>query len=175
MKTIDIHTHLLNPNVSFNRPLDRFVLRFFAKRLGADYQRLREDPFNGYVEAMASAIRHSSSVDKTCLFGVDSRVDSKGQELHRDITVCASTEDVLSVSTRHPAQFIPFMSVNPRRPDALDLIDEYVERGCQGSKFLQNYWGVDLNNPTFIPYYEKLREQNIPVIIHIGPEYTIHS
>lgn len=175
MKTIDIHSHLLSPDVSFNRPLDRFVLHFFAKRLGADPRQLREDPFNSYVESMARAIQNSSQVEKCCLFGVDSRIDNKGEETHKDITVCASTEDVLQVTARYPDQFIPFMSVNPKRADALDLIDEYHERGCLGSKFLQNYWGADLNNPAFIPYYEKLKALKLPVIIHIGPEYTIHS
>ena len=36
MKTIDMHTHLLNPQVKFNRLYDKLTLRFFAKSLGVD-------------------------------------------------------------------------------------------------------------------------------------------
>ncbi len=175
MKTIDIHSHLLNPNVRFNRLYDRLAIRFFAKKLGISPQRLQADPYNSYVEAMTTAVRESRYVEKACLFGVDSRLNEKGEETARDGTVCAHTEDVLAVADRFPDQFIPFFSINPLRPDALDLIDEYVERGCRGAKFLQNYWGLNLSNERFLPYFEKLKALEIPLIIHIGSEYTIES
>lgn len=175
MKTWDIHTHLLNPNVRFQRLFDRITLRFFASKLGVSADELRARPYEAYVSAMARAIKTSRHVEKACIFGVDSRLDEQGREIDRDNTVCAMSEDVLAVAQEHPEQFVPFLSVNPRRPGALDLIDEYVGRGCRGAKFLQNYWGVDLNNEAWIPYYEKLKALEIPLIIHIGSEYSINS
>lgn len=82
---------------------------------------------------------------------------------------------MLSVTERHPDCFIPFLSINPRRQDALEKIDEYVARGCRGAKFLQNYWGVDLNDERFVLYYEKLVAYDLPLIVHVGSEYTIDS
>ena len=152
MKTIDIHTHLLNPQVKFDRLFDKVTLRFFARGLGVEATTLQADPYNEYVKAMAKSIRESEYVEKACIFGVDVRLDDKGRESHRDGTVCAMSEDVLQVAQDHPNQFIPFLSVNPRRADALDQIDEYTERGCRGAKFLQNYWGVNLNDERFSPY-----------------------
>ena len=175
MRTIDIHTHLLNPDVRFDRLFDRFTLRFFARRLGADPAKLAALPYETYVTSMAHAIRESRYVEKACLFGVDARLDERGREVDRDRTVCATSEDVLSVAARFPGEFIPFLSVNPRRANALALLDQLVEMGCCGAKFLQNYWGVDLNDKRLLPYYEKLRERRIPLIIHIGSEYTIRS
>lgn len=175
MKTIDIHTHLMNPGVRFDRLFDKLTVRFFAKGLGVDPQALMSDPYATYVDSMARSVRESAYVERTCLFGVDSRYDERGHECHRDMTVCATTDDVLEVSARHPESFIPFLSVNPRRQDALERIDEYVERGCRGAKFLQNYWGVDLNQERFVPYYEKLVARGLPLIIHVGSEYTIDS
>lgn len=175
MKTIDIHTHLLNPNVRFDRLFDRISVRFFARNLGADPAQLMARPYAAYVESMARAVRESHYVEKACLFGVDARLDERGREIDRDRTVCAMSEDVLAVAAGYPEQFIPFLSINPLRPDALELIDKHCESGCVGAKFLQNYWGVDLNDERFIPYYEKLKEKKIPLIIHIGSEYSIHS
>jgi predicted TIM-barrel fold metal-dependent hydrolase len=175
MQTIDIHTHLLNPEVAFDRAYDRAAVYFFARSLGVNPRSLRQNPYQTYIEAMARAVRESGYVEKTCLFGVDARFDERGREIDRDKTVCAMNEDVLTVAANHPDQFIPFLSVNPRRPDALDLIDEFVERGCRGAKFLQNYWGIDLNSERLIPYYEKLKQHKLPLIIHVGSEYTIHS
>ncbi len=175
MKTVDIHTHLLSPNVRFDRLLDRFTVRFFGDDLGLDRKAIRTEPYAAYVEALAGTIRESRYLAKACVFGVDSRLDKRGREIHRDKTVCATTADVLKIAEKHPQQFIPFFSVNPRRADALDLIDEYVDKGCRGAKFLQNYWRIDLNNEQLIPYYEKIRHCKIPLIIHIGSEYSVDS
>ncbi|HHS83613.1 MAG TPA: mannonate dehydratase [Gammaproteobacteria bacterium] len=175
MKTIDIHSHLLSPQVRFDRLLDRFAVRFFASSLGVDPRELKTQPWETYVTSMACAVAASRFVEKTCLFGVDCQIDSKGRECGRDRTVCAMSEDVISVAHRYPQQFIPFFSINPLRPNALDLIDEYMEKGCRGAKFLQNYWGVDLNHPDRIPYYEKLKQYKLPLVIHIGSEYSIKS
>ncbi|MES9993306.1 MAG: amidohydrolase family protein [Candidatus Thiodiazotropha sp.] len=175
MRTVDIHTHLLNPQVSFDRLYDRLAVHFFSRSLGVDPKSLKAKPYQTYIETMARSIAESDYVEKSCLFGVDARFDERGREIDRDKTVCAMSEDVLDVAARYPAQFIPFLSVNPRRPNALELIDELVERGCRGAKFLQNYWGIDLNSEQLIPYYEKLRQHQLPLIVHIGSEYTIHS
>ena len=175
MKTVDIHTHLLNPQVRFDRFYDRLAIRLFGRSLGLDRIQVRNDPFGAYVKALTDAVRDSCYVERTCLFGVDSRLDPQGREIDRDRTVCATTEDVLTLTERYPDLFIPFLSVNPRRPDALERLDEYVARGCRGAKFLQNYWGVDLHDESFIPYYERLAEYGVPLIVHIGSEYSIAS
>lgn len=175
MKTIDIHTHLLNPEVAFDRLFDKISVRFFARGLGVDPTELMARPYQTYVASMAKAVKESHHVEKACLFGVDARLDEQGREIHRDKTVCAMSDDVLAVAATYPDQFIPFFSINPRRPNALDLIDEQVEKGSRGAKFLQNYWGVDLNDERLIPYYEKLKKYKLPLIVHIGSEYSIHS
>lgn len=175
MQTIDIHTHLLNPDVRFDRLFDRLAVRFFAKGLGLTPDQLAKNPFTSYVDAMANAVRTSHYVRKTCLFGVDARLDRRGREICRDPTVCAMSDDVLRVYERFPDLFIPFLSVNPLRPNAMDLLDELHARGCRGAKFLQNYWGLDLNEEAFLPYFEKLKSLDLPLIVHIGSEYSIHS
>jgi predicted TIM-barrel fold metal-dependent hydrolase len=175
MKTIDIHTHLLNPNVKFDRLFDRIALRFFGKGLGLEPESVKNEPYKAYVKALARTVSQTKHLERACLFGVDSRLDEQGREIDCDKTVCSTTEDVLQVTEQYPNEFIPFFTINPLRPNALDLIDEYIERGCRGAKFLQNYWGVDLNNEQYVPYYEKLKSWNIPLIIHIGSEYSVDS
>ena len=175
MKTVDIHTHLLNPAVRFERLFDRLVIPLFARDLGVDPRALKSDPWETYVQAMAHAVATSTRVGQTCLFAVDARVDRKGRELHRDGTVCANTIDVLGVARRFPDLFIPFLSVNPLRPDAIERLEEYAAAGCSGAKFLQNYWEVNLNDESLIPYYEKLAALKLPLVVHVGSELTIAS
>ena len=175
MKTVDIHTHLLSSEVAFDRFYDRLALRLVGKKFGLDSEALARDPFEAYIKALSDSVRGSEHVEKVVLFGVDERVDDAGRTLHKDITVCATNEDLLRVYNAHSDVVVPFFSINPKRPDALELIDRYVEHGFKGAKFLQNYWGVDTREARYRPYFEKLAELDLPLIVHVGSESSVHS
>ncbi|ADV46035.1 amidohydrolase family protein [Nitratifractor salsuginis] len=175
MTTVDIHMHLLNPQVRFNRFYDRLAIRFFAGKLGADADRLLADPYAAYCDTVVNRLRESRYLERAVIFGVDARVDEAGRELHRDPTVCAGNEAVDTLYRRAPELIIPFMSVNPLRPDALTRVEHWAARGFRGVKFLQNYWNVDLRQKRFAPFFRKLRELDLPLIIHIGSESSVHS
>ncbi len=172
---VDFHAHLLSEDVKFTRIYDRLAITFFANKLGINPKELLKNPYQAYTKALIANIRGSKYIQKSVLFGVDARVDDRGKELHRDITVCATNEALLALYHDNPDIIIPFFSINPLRPDALELIDKYVELGFRGAKFLQNYWHVDTSDRRFIPYFEKLKEKNLPLIIHVGSESSIHS
>jgi Tat protein secretion system quality control protein TatD with DNase activity len=48
MQTIDIHTHLLSSEVTFNRFYDKLAIRFFAKKFGMDPKALMQNPSKAY-------------------------------------------------------------------------------------------------------------------------------
>jgi predicted TIM-barrel fold metal-dependent hydrolase len=176
MTTVDFHTHLLSRDVKFNRIYDKVALKIFGKKFGIDLDTVFSDPYNSYTKALLSSVRNSDHVSKIVLFGVDSRISAKGDiVLHDDITVCARNEDVYKLYKENKDVIIPFFSVNPNRSNALQLIDGFVDIGFKGSKFLQNYWNVDTRNKQYEPYFRKLAEYNIPLIIHAGSESSIHS
>lgn len=175
MQTVDMHMHLLNSEVQFNRFYDKMTIRFFGKKMGIEPKELIANPYQAYTDALVNNVRNSKYLSKTVLFGVDAKVDNTGKELHKDITVCASNEDLLKLYEQNSDVIIPFFSINPMRPDALDLIDKYSELGFQGAKFLQNYWGVDTQDKKYRAYFEKLKEKKLPLIVHIGSESSIHS
>ena len=175
MKTIDIHTHLLSSDVAFKRLYDKIALHFFAKKFGMDPKALVADPYGEYTRALVESVRNSQHVEKIVLFGVDARVNDRGETLHKDITVCATNEDVAALYRENKDIIIPFFSINPKRPDALSLIDRYVDAGFVGAKFLQNYWGVDTREARYRPYFDKLAKLGLPLIIHAGSESSIHS
>jgi predicted TIM-barrel fold metal-dependent hydrolase len=174
MQTIDMHVHLLNPKVKFDRLFDKIALNF-ADNMGQTPQKLKRDPYGGFLEGLTNSLKSSRFVKKVCLLPVDARVDENGNEIHKDRTICSSSDDVLRVYENYPDLIIPFFSINPLRKNSLELIDKYIQKGCKGAKFLQNYWGIDLNDKRFLPYYKKIRDNDIPLIIHTGSEYCIKS
>ncbi len=175
MQTIDIHTHLLSSEVKFDRFYDKLAIRFFAKKFGMEPKALMENPYEVYVEGLTNNARYSKYIKKMVLFGVDDRVDDEGNSIHKDITVCATNDNLLAVYEKHKDVVIPFFSINPKRPDALELIDKYVALGFKGAKFLQNYWNVDTREERYRPYFEKLASLDLPLIVHVGNESSIHS
>lgn len=175
MKTIDTHVHLLSSEVSFNRLYDKVALRFFAKRFGIDAQALSKEPYRAYTDALIWNIQHSKHIEKVVLFGVDAKVDDEGNVLHKDKTVCASNDDVASLYAKFPELIIPFFSINPKRPDALELIEKYHALGFKGAKFLQNYWDVDTCEERYRAYFEKLVALDLPLIVHVGSESSVAS
>ncbi len=174
-QTVDFHVHLLNPLMRVDRLLPRLALRVLGRRMGLDPAALAADPYQAYISILIRLVRESKHVDRIVLFGVDARVDATGRELHRDALVCAGNDDLLAVYRANPDIIIPFFSVNPLRPDALELIDRYSELGFAGAKFLQNYWGVDTRQERFLPYFEKLAHKGLPLIVHLGSEGCVRS
>jgi len=175
LKTVDFHTHLLSSDVKFDRLYDKVAIIFFASQLGMHPKKLMQNPYKAYCEALIKNVKESKFLEKIVLFGVDARVDNRGETTHCDATVCATNEDVNRLYQQNKDYIIPFFSINPKRPDALDLIDKYVALGFKGAKFLQNYWGVDTREKQYIPYFEKLKYHDLPLIIHIGNESSVHS
>ncbi|MGB5919633.1 amidohydrolase family protein [Arcobacter sp.] len=175
MKTIDFHAHLLNPNVSFSRIYDKVAIALFAKKLGVNKDDLLNRKYDAFVDAFINNIQSSKYVTKSVVLPVDAKIDTKGREISKDKTVCSSNEDVLSEYKRNPNEVIPFFSVNPNRFDALDLIDKYASQGFKGAKFLQNYWDIDINDEKYIPYFEKIKSYDLPIIIHTGSEHAVES
>jgi predicted TIM-barrel fold metal-dependent hydrolase len=175
MTTVDMHVHLLSSKVAFDRIYDKLALRIIGRSFGIDLQLAKSDPYEAYTQALIENVKNSEHISKIALFGVDAKFDDSGNEIHRDKTVSASNEDVYEIYKKHPDLVIPFFSINPKRKDALDLIDKYTEFGFKGAKFLQNYWAVDTREKRYIPYFRKLYEKNIPLIVHIGSESSVAS
>ena len=172
---LDFHAHLLSSEVSFNRLYDKIAIKFFASKLGMDAKELIRNPYKAYCDSFVKNIRESRHLTKSVVFGVDAKVDENGRILDKDPTVCATNEDVLKLYQENKDILVPFFSINPLRPDALELIDKYHEAGFKGAKFLQNYWGVDTKDERFVPYFEKLKEKDLPLIVHIGSESSLSS
>lgn len=175
MQTIDIHAHLLSSEVSFNRFYDKVMIKLFAKNMGYDIKKLLKNPYQEYTKNLINSIKNSNHISKSVLFGVDARVDYRGNIIDKDPTVCATNEDLLELYQNNKDIIIPFFSINPMRRDALDLIDKYYDLGFKGAKFLQNYWAVDTKDTKYRAYFQKLKDKNIPLIIHIGNEGSIES
>lgn len=75
-------------------------------------------------------------------------------------------------AANHPERIIAFVGVDPRRPEAIKLLEKGVnEWGAKGLKLMPSTgWYPDDKN--FYPLYQKAQELQIPVLFHSGPELS---
>lgn len=99
----------------------------------------------------------AAGIEKSVLFAVDAPI------------VYASNEYVHSHCRAHPDRFVGFASVNPKAPDAVDVLERAVhDLGLRGLKLhppLQDFFP---NDPAIAPVYQKACELDIPVVFHVG-------
>jgi predicted TIM-barrel fold metal-dependent hydrolase len=111
----------------------------------------------------ATVIRAMQGVDRAIVFSLRYK-DSIGIDGDDDVTARAVAAS--------PDKLIGFAAVDPRRPDAMDLLARGIEElGLKGAKFGPIYNGVSLLDPRMTPVYEYLQRRNLPLTMHMGTTF----
>jgi predicted TIM-barrel fold metal-dependent hydrolase len=100
-------------------------------------------------------------IDKTVLFGVDFTLFPlfTGFREHNNY--------IASVIDKYPDRFIGFLAIDPSRgKEAIGEVDRCVDLGLKGVKLWP--FGYYLDDSSFYPFYEKVREHNLPIMCHGG-------
>ena len=80
------------------------------------------------------------------------------------------TQNILigKIAEKHAPRIIPFAGVDPRRPEALDILTHGIRHlGMKGLKLYPGT-GFHLNETPCLKIFEKARQFDIPVIVHTG-------
>ncbi|EHL99662.1 amidohydrolase family protein [Acetobacteraceae bacterium AT-5844] len=105
-----------------------------------------------------------SGVDKAIIFTLRYG-DSAGVDGDDEVTARAVA--------KYPDKFVGFAAVDPRRPDAMELLRHAVEDlGLRGVKFGPIYNGVHLADPRMVPIYEYCVKHDLPLTMHMGTTYA---
>jgi len=106
----------------------------------------------------------AAGVDKTCIFSTDFGLATGEPEV--------SMEDqnrmIAEAAQRFPDRLIPFFTIDPRRPEGLELFRRGIEEwGMRGLK-LHPTAGFFPYDEVVYPYYEMCMENGLPVLLHTG-------
>ena len=78
-------------------------------------------------------------------------------------------DEIAEVAAANADVLIPFGSVDPRRPDAVDEVRRLVaEHDIRGFKFHPNIQAFFPNDEAFYPLYEAIQEAGVPTLFHTG-------
>lgn len=131
-----------------------------VKELNANVAPLLYDPAGEKLIASMDA----AGVDMACIFGVDFGLLTGETE----VPIEEQNRMIAEITKHFPDRLVSFFSIDPRRPESLDLFSKAVEDwDMRGLKFHPTT-GFFPHEEVCYPLYEKCMDYGLPVIIHTG-------
>jgi len=169
---IDSHAHLWNedwlPDI-FWEGMARRVCAVRKRSTGEELttEMVRRNMFQGYWDPDGSVLiaeMDQAGIDKTIIAVLD-----LGIELgEASVPIEKVNEIYAEVSSRYSDRIVAYVGVDPRRPNAVEILERGVLRwGMKGLK-LDPAAGFYPNEPVCYPLYKKASELSIPVLFHTG-------
>lgn len=174
---IDIHVHLVSHSTAGGclvSPKLRRSLAFWliAKQLKIDTRlpAYRQDEL--YLTRLIQSLKRSE-LDRAVLLALDGVFYENGDFDENHTHLLISNSHIASLCRRFPGQFLFGASVHPFRPNALEELERCANLGAVLVKLLPNSQGFDPANSRLKPYYRKLAELKLPLLIHTGHEHAL--
>jgi uncharacterized protein len=169
---IDCHTHLAGVGTQGSgcwtsaKLAKRLAFRILRRMHGVTPRHLETSFDQDWAARLAAGIR-ASEIDHAVALGFDGVYDARGELDEALSQMIVPPEWVFEACRRHP-ELLPAPSVNPHRRDALDVLEACIEGGAVLIKWLPATQRIDPSDPAIEPFYARLVETGIPVLVHSG-------
>ena len=168
---IDIHAHYYIEDMPCRAYIERFVkyMAGVARKSEEEMWKLIPEYYDPTGEKLIQAM-DEAGIDKTVISNIDINLlngvgDGK-------FTIVEQNKLYAKLVERYPDRLIAFVGVDPRRGDAIKILETGIkEWGMKGAKLLP-WAGFYPNNKDFYPFYAKAQELGIILLCHTGPEPT---
>ena len=183
-RLIDFHTHILgmgnspsgiwiNPAMqSLGNPLRYFRFQIFKNAAGIENI---ESADQNYLKRLLKLIDNLPYQGKFMILGLDKHYRPDGKEDPEWTDLYIPNEYIANIAKQHPKKFIPMISVNPHRRDAIDKLEYWRKQGIRFIKWLPNAMGIDPSDPKLESYYLKMKELGMILLVHVGDEGSVHT
>jgi len=183
-KLVDHHVHIaglgvggtnafVNPKMlTWRHPFHRLKLKVYMSSAGvADEEKADPQAVARLTRLVASIKDHG----KHRLLGFDKHYRSDGTVNLEKTEFYVPNEYVFELAQQHPDLFVPNISVNPYRPDAIAELEKWARRGARVVKWLPNAMGIDPSDPKCDAFYEKMKELDLILLSHGGEEKAVEA
>ncbi len=169
---IDIHRHIVGEGFfseKFWKGYARMVIQYF-KRWGIDTDVAMilanivpthyDVDGEKHIAAMSEA-----GIDKTAMFLLDTGLlIGEG-----DVSIEEQNEIIFKLAKKYPDKIIPFVTIDPRRPKAVEFVKMALEEwGAKGLKIHPGGGGFNPEEKETLDLIESIADYGIPVITHTG-------
>jgi hypothetical protein len=151
LTAIDVHTHTQVPLHGDPDPRTVQILDAAAKHFRTNFPRPNAQEVADYYRSRSMA---------AVVFCVDSQTNT-GE-------VPVSNDEVLEIAAANTDVLIPFVSIDPHRPNAAAEARRLIAKGARGFKFHPNLQAFFPNDRLAYPLYEVIAEARLPAMFHTG-------
>lgn len=175
---IDCHVHLaalpdgdngcfISPRL-LKSPLFRFLL--WKHDLSPAHPR---EANRKYLDHLVSELRASRHVERAVLLGMDGFYDQTGLLNRQHTEFLISNDYVLKTVQAYPDLFLAGPSINPQREDAIEEVHRCADAGAVLVKVLPNAQQFNPADSKYRPFYRALVERKLPLLSHVGFEFSL--
>ena len=183
-KLVDHHVHIAGLGVggtntfvnakmrTWRHPFHRLKLKVYMSSAGVS----DEDKADPQAAArLASLVQSIKGHGKHRLLAFDKNYRRDGSVNLEKTEFYVPNEYVFELVDRYPELFIPNISVNPYRPDAVAELEKWARRGARVVKWLPNAMGIDPSDSKCDPFYDKMKELDLILLSHGGEEKAVEA
>ena len=183
-RLIDHHVHIaglgvggteafVNPKMlTWRHPFHRLKLKVYMSSAGVADEDKADSQASARLTSLVASIKDHG---KHRLLAFDKHYRRDGSVNLEKTEFYVPNEYVFELAQRHPELFVPNISVNPYRPDAIVELEKWAGRGARIVKWLPNAMGIDPSDPTCDPFYEKMKELDLILLSHGGEEKAVEA
>jgi len=183
-KLIDHHVHVAGLGVAgtktfvnskmrtWKHPFHRVKFKVYMSSAGVSQESNADSQL---IERLARLVGHIRGHGKHRLLAFDKNYQRDGSVNLEKTEFYVPNEYVFEVAQRYPDLFVPNISVNPYRPDAIAELEKWAQRGARIVKWLPNAMGIDPSDPHCDPFYEKMKELDLILLSHGGEEKAVEA
>jgi len=170
---IDVHAHLAGVGTQGSGSWlssefqNRITFRLLRLLYGVTSEQLQGSVDQDWVDLLADLVQQSE-LDGAVALGFDGVYRAGGSLDPERSQLIVPPSWVFAACRRRPGLLFPGPSVNPGRGDAMERLEECIEGGAVLLKWLPAVQGIDPSEPRHIPFYRKMREAGIPLLVHAG-------
>ncbi len=143
----------------------------FLKAFGVTEEDLLREGDGLVLKRLSDSLGESVSVSYAVVLGLDGVVNEAG-ELDREKTeMYIPNEFIVSEIGKYP-NLLYGAGINPYRRDAIERLEQAARDGAVLVKWLPPVQNIDPADERLVPFYEKMKELNLPLLTHTGEERT---
>ncbi len=183
-KLIDHHVHIAGLGVggtnafvnrkmlTWRHPFHRLKLKVYMSSAGVSDEGNADPQAAARLAALVKGIKDHG---KHRLLAFDKNYRKDGTVNLEKTEFYVPNEYVFELAERYPDLFVPNISVNPYRPDAIAELEKWARRGARIVKWLPNAMGIDPSDPKCDPFYQKMKELDLILLSHGGEEKAVEA
>jgi predicted TIM-barrel fold metal-dependent hydrolase len=178
MLVVDTHAHLVGIDRDRNgcivsKTMERKLsTRVVLKTIGASLSEPPADVDRKFVDFLHRQLDQAPSVDRVVLFAFDGVYKDDGTIDESRTHLVVPNDYAFRIAETHRKLWVG-ASVNPYRRDALEELERCAARGAVLVKWIPATQGFDPGDERLRPFYAKLRELGLPLLSHVGTEFSL--